>query len=72
VKPLAKLIGSVILLGAAPAGENHAACGHAGESGEPDQLPAHPHRSLSVAIQKFGGTESGHWWMLSKDAVADA
>jgi hypothetical protein len=29
-------------------------------------------RGPSVPSRKFGGTESGHWWMLRKDAGADA
>jgi hypothetical protein len=48
VKSLAELVGLVVFLGAALAGDNHAAGGNSGETGEPDELPArtHPFRRL--------------------------
>jgi hypothetical protein len=40
---VAKLVGVVVSLGAAFAGDDHAGGGHAGEAGDSDELPGHPH-----------------------------
>ena len=43
VQALAKLIRGILTLGTALAGDDHAGRGHAGQTGEPDELPAHAH-----------------------------
>lgn len=43
VQALAKLIRVILTLGTTLAGDDHAGRGHAGQTREPDELPAHAH-----------------------------
>jgi hypothetical protein len=43
MKALTKLVGLIIVLRAALASDHDARRRHPGETGQPDQLPAHPH-----------------------------
>jgi hypothetical protein len=43
VEPVAKFVGVIVVLGPALAGDDHAGGGHAGEAGDSDELPGHPH-----------------------------
>ena len=43
VEPVAQLVGVVVLLGPALAGNDHAGGRHAREAGDSDELPGHAH-----------------------------
>ena len=43
VEPVAKLVGVIVALGPALAGEDHAGGRHTREAGDSDELPGHPH-----------------------------
>ena len=47
VEPLAKLVGVILALGAAPAGDDHTGGGHSGQPGKTDELPGRSHRAVS-------------------------
>jgi hypothetical protein len=46
MQALSKLIGGIFTLGTTLSGEDDAGRGYPGETGEPDQLPAHAHRRV--------------------------
>lgn len=46
VQALAKLVRGILALGTALAGDDDAGRRHPGETGEPDELPAHAHRRV--------------------------
>jgi hypothetical protein len=60
VQPVAKLVGFVIVVGAAVADEHYAGGGDPGETGKANQLPAHTHRFRSLlGVERHGPASRG-------------
>jgi hypothetical protein len=80
VEALAQLVGVVVAVRPAPAGDDDAGRGHAGQAGEPDELPGRAHRlrrlravtAQALALDDAVATAAtGDIWLFRGRSLAD-